>query len=51
MENPEKFEKSHGVSNTLDAVNFLKSESKEEEEYHILIKEGFLLDSYGPMTC
>lgn len=51
MENPVKFEKSPGVSNTLDAVKFPKSGSKEEEEYHILIKEGLLLDSYGPMTC
>lgn len=38
MENPVKFEKSHSVSNTLDAVIVLKSELKEEEETHFLIQ-------------
>uniref|UniRef100_A0A3Q1BXY8 Uncharacterized protein n=1 Tax=Amphiprion ocellaris TaxID=80972 RepID=A0A3Q1BXY8_AMPOC len=41
LENPEKFEKSRGVNNTLDAEIVPKFEHKEEET-HILIVEGFL---------
>ncbi|XP_051797169.1 nicotinamide riboside kinase 2-like [Acanthochromis polyacanthus] len=49
LENLVKFEKSHGVNNTLDTEMVPKSDHKEEEETHILIVEGFLLYTYRPL--
>uniref|UniRef100_A0A3B4YK31 Muscle-specific beta 1 integrin binding protein 2 n=1 Tax=Seriola lalandi dorsalis TaxID=1841481 RepID=A0A3B4YK31_SERLL len=48
LENPLKFEKSLSVNNTLDIEIVPKSDHKEEET-HILIVEGFLLYTYGPL--
>uniref|UniRef100_A0A3P8U2Y6 Muscle-specific beta 1 integrin binding protein 2 n=1 Tax=Amphiprion percula TaxID=161767 RepID=A0A3P8U2Y6_AMPPE len=48
LENPVKFEKSHGVNNTLDTEIVPKSDHKEEEETHPHCG-GFLLYTYRPL--
>ena len=49
LQNLVKFDKSHGVNNTLDTEIVPESDHEEEETTHILIVETILLYTYRPL--